>query len=86
MGQITPEERIDQAKITYRARLELMEEKKWTKKVFDWRKYIKFVKETSNKMRKETKMKINEMQGQKEILIDGKIIKGEKKIGNRIEN
>ena len=72
MGWSSFEERIDQAKVKYRVRLEMMNEKRWAKKVFKWRKRnSKFVKETNNKM-KNVKMKIQEMQGEKEILIEGK--------------
>ena len=71
MGWSTFEERINMTKIKYRVRLELMESKKWAKKVFNWRRRdSKFIKETNNSM-KQIKMKIMETQGEKEIIIDG---------------
>ena len=48
MGWSSFEERIDQAKIKYRLRLEYMNEKRWAKKVFNWRK-------RDSKMKKQTK-------------------------------
>ena len=37
MGWSTFQERIDKTKINYRLRLEHMSDKRWAKKVFEWR-------------------------------------------------
>ena len=51
MGWSSFEERTDESKIKYRVRLEYMDDKRWTKKVYNWRKrYSKFTKQTKKRM------------------------------------
>ena len=86
MGWSSFEERIDKAKIKYRLRLEHMNEKRWAKKVFKWRKgYCKFGKETKRRMNK-INMKISEIGENREIRINEEEMEGEgeKKIANRV--
>ena len=67
MGWSTFEERIDKAKINYRIRLECMNDKRWAKKVFNWRKgHSKFRKATKRRMNN-IGMKIIEKRENKEI-------------------
>ena len=52
MGWSTFQERIDKTKINYRVRLEHMSDKRWAKKVFEWRgNKSTFKKETNRNMK-----------------------------------
>ena len=86
MGWSSFEERIDQAKIKYRLRLEYMDEKRWAKKVFQWRKRDSKIRKQTNRRMKKINMKITENNDNLQIKINDETVDGtEKKIANKVK-
>ena len=85
MGWSTFQERIDKTKINYRVRLKHMNDKRWAKKVFEWRgNKSTFRKETNRNMRR-TDMKIINNDENFYIKINGEIVDGGRKIQSRVK-
>ena len=58
MGWSTFPERIDKTKINYRVRLEHLNDKRWAKKVFEWRGNKSTFSKETNRNKKRIDMKI----------------------------
>ena len=80
IGWSTFEERVDKAKINYRIRLEHMNQKRWAKKVFEWKGNKSMFKKQTNKSMNQIGMKIERNNNKKQIKINGEKVEGERKI------
>ena len=85
MGWSTFQERIDKTKINYRVRLEHMSDKRWAKKVFEWRGNKSTFKKETNRNMKTIDMKIVNNTENVDITIKGQRVGEERKIQNRVK-
>ena len=85
MGWSTFQERIDKTKINYRVRLEHMSDKRWAKKVFEWRGNKNTFKKETNRNMKTIDMKIVNNTENIDITIKGQRVGEERKIQNRVK-
>ena len=85
MGWSTFQERIDKTKINYRVRLEHMSDKRWAKKVFEWRGSKSTFKKETNRNMKTIDMKIVNITENMDITIKVQRVGEERKIQNRVK-
>ena len=79
MGRSTFQERIDKTKINYRVRLEHMSDKRWAKKVFEWKGNKSTFKKETNRNMKTIDMKIVNNAENRDITIKGQRVGGKEK-------
>ena len=85
MGWSTFEERMEKTKINYRIRLEHMEEKRWAKRIFNWKGRNSKFKKQSNMCMNKIGMKITTSNNDKEIKLNGVVLDGERKIQGKVK-
>ena len=85
LGWSTFQERRDKTKINYRVRLEHMSDKRWAKKIFEWKGNKSTFKKETNRNMKTIDMKIVNNTENMDITIKGQRVGEERKIQNRVK-